>query len=409
MAMEGLQEDSGDGSMQCTDHPYKNNTPGGICAFCLQEKLGKLVSSSFPIAVFPSNSSSSSSPSFRSDQFTTTTTTATSCVVAVRTNPSSNLPTTHNHNLPNNHQFNHFRKSRIPFLLTQKKKKKKDPSSASASDHTNSIIFKRSKSSATPRRGVHFLETNDMDDFNPHKRRFWSFLYLSKHPTTKKLPDVKEICYPSSSSSSSTANIGSFSQQRSRERKKEEFVIVEENESPGQVSFDRKVSRSRSVGCGSRSFSGDFFERISTGFGDCTLRRVESHREGKSRARGGVGQDCIKERVKCGGLFSGFMITSSSSSSSSSSNWVSSSTEDNNNNNVNAKPSAGAGAGTAVLAPQPAHGRSKSWGWAFASPMRAFSKPSSAKRGAAAAAAAAANKNVASNLAAIPSLLAVRS
>ncbi|GFP78609.1 protein tify 10a [Phtheirospermum japonicum] len=29
-----------------------------------------------------------------------------------------------------------------------------------------------------------------------------------------------------------------------------------------------------------RSFSGDYFERISTGFGDCTLKRVESQREG---------------------------------------------------------------------------------------------------------------------------------
>ncbi|KAK3035262.1 hypothetical protein RJ639_034699, partial [Escallonia herrerae] len=61
-----LQEDMGKGSMHCTDRPYKNNTSGGICAFCHQEKLGKLVSFSFPIAVFPS-SSSSSSPSLRSD------------------------------------------------------------------------------------------------------------------------------------------------------------------------------------------------------------------------------------------------------------------------------------------------------------------------------------------------------
>uniref|UniRef100_A0A803Q507 Uncharacterized protein n=1 Tax=Cannabis sativa TaxID=3483 RepID=A0A803Q507_CANSA len=31
-----IDEDMADG-MQCTDHPYRNN-PGGICAFCLQEK-----------------------------------------------------------------------------------------------------------------------------------------------------------------------------------------------------------------------------------------------------------------------------------------------------------------------------------------------------------------------------------
>ncbi|KAK9092991.1 hypothetical protein Syun_027902 [Stephania yunnanensis] len=56
----------------------------------------------------------------------------------------------------------------------------------------------------------------------------------------------------------------------------------EEKESPNNScsSLGRKVGRSRSVGCGSRSmsFSGDFLERLSTGFGDCTvLRRVESH------------------------------------------------------------------------------------------------------------------------------------
>lgn len=178
-------------------------------------------------------------------------------------------------------------------------------------------------------------------------------------------------------------------------------MIVDENGSPDQQ-FDRKVSRSRSVGCGSRSFSGDFFERISTGFGDCTLRRVESQREGKPKVQsslhrggnnngggGGVnGQDCIKERVRCGGLFSGFMITSSSSSSSSSSYWVSSSTEEG-----------GSGGGAAKAAAAAiSHGRSKSWGWALASPMRAFGKPSGKRDN---------GKNVTPNLAAIPSLLAV--
>ncbi|KAF5201129.1 Myristoylated alanine-rich c-kinase, partial [Thalictrum thalictroides] len=52
--------------------------------------------------------------------------------------------------------------------------------------------------------------------------------------------------------------------------------------------FGRKVARSRSVGCGSRSFSGDLLERISTGFGDCTLRRVESQREAKHSSKGAV-------------------------------------------------------------------------------------------------------------------------
>lgn len=84
------------------------------------------------------------------------------------------------------------------------------------------------------------------------------------------------------------------------------------------LSFERKVTRTRSVGCGSRWFSADLFERISAGFGQCsTLRRVESQREGKSKVsasneqRGGSGsghnQKCMKERVKCGGIFAGFI------------------------------------------------------------------------------------------------------
>ncbi|KAF1002511.1 hypothetical protein AG4045_016229 [Apium graveolens] len=248
---------------------------------------------------------------------------------------------------------------------------------------------------------------NELDDINQNKKRFWSFRHFNKHVSGKNFPDIKQISSPSSTN---TGNTGSFSRSRKRSSKKEEVIVVEENDSPDQVSFGRKVSRSRSVGCGSRSFSGDFFERISTGFGDCTLRRVESQREGKSKSRrsgaGNVagGQDCIKQRPKCGGLFSGFMITSSSSSSSSSSYWVSSSTDENNNNtnnNLNVKPTA-AGAAVAAVAGQLAQSRSKTWGWAFASPMRAFGKP---KRNGGSVG----NKNGGPNLAAIPSLLAVRS
>lgn len=257
------------------------------------------------------------------------------------------------------------------------------------------MIFKRSKSTVTPRKGMHF---NEFEDFGAHKKRFFSFRNFDKQSVGKKVPDMKQISYPSSSHST---NMGLSSTSGERSLKKENVVVVEENESPDQVSFDRKVSRSRSVGCGSRSFSGDFFERISTGFGDCsTLRRVESHREGKSRARrssGAGSKDSIKEKVKCGGLFSGFMLTSSSSSSSSSSYWVSSSNEDNSNNNVNVKAPV---AGAAVV--KAAHGRSKSWGWALASPMRAFSKPTAKRDGTN-------TKIVGPNLGAIPSLLAARS
>ncbi|KAK1390464.1 Myristoylated alanine-rich C-kinase [Heracleum sosnowskyi] len=379
MTIEVVEEDCGDGSMLCTNHPYKNNTPGGICAFCLQEKLGKLVSSSFPITIFPS--SSSPSPSFRSHHnFTTTSTTTT------YTNPSSALSNTQN----DRHRHN-FNISKIPNFFTHKKKKK---DSSSENHNNNAMIFKRSKSVVTPRKGVHF---NEYEDFSAHKKRFFSFRHFNKQLVGKKVPEIKQITYLSSSHST---NMGLSSTSRERSLKKENVVVVEENETPDQVSFDRKVSRSRSVGCGSRSFSGDFFERISTGFGDCsTLRRVESHREGKSRPRRSSGavagnQNSIKERVKCGGLFSGFMLTSSSSSSSSSSYWVSSSNEDNNNN-VNVKAPM---AGDAVV--KVVHGRSKSWGWAFASPMRAFSKPTAKRDG---------TKNVGPNLGAIPSLLAARS
>ncbi|KAM7488145.1 hypothetical protein LguiB_025629 [Lonicera macranthoides] len=395
MVMEGVQEDMGDGSnIQCVDHPFKSNTPGGICAFCLQEKLGKLVSSSFPIAVFPS-SSSSTSPSFRSAVASAISSASAASTVPVRniqnlsadtrnvySNSNNNQCQFHHQSSSSNnnhhHQYN-SKRSRLAFLLVQKKKKNKDLNNPGTSDHRN-IIFKRSKSTATPCRDVHFPGAGE--DYSSQKRTFWPFLYLTKHSSMRK-SDRKEI----------SMAIGALSNHRSRE-KKQEFPAVEElNESPksNQASFDRKVSRSRSVGCGSRSFSGDFFERISTGFGDCTLRRVESQREGKPKSGGSGRQDGIKERVKCGGLFSGFMITSSSSSSSSSSNWISSSTEDN----VAGK------AQPAAVAGQVSHGRSKSWGWAFASPIRAFSRPSGKR--------VITKKNTAPNLAAIPSLLAVRS
>ncbi|KAL3648669.1 hypothetical protein CASFOL_005072 [Castilleja foliolosa] len=370
MVMEVVHEDMGDFNLQCTNHPYKNSSPGSICAFCLQEKLGKLVSSSFPVAVFPS-SSSSPSPSFRSDFDTTSAA------------PSSSS-------------------SRLPLVLTHRKKKKICINNhnntvllANGSSENTSSVFKRSKSTVAPRRqGMHFLDDQSFD--SPYKKGFWSFFYTSKHKKSDK--SSKDLSFRTPSSSVS----GVAGPSRSRDKKTEDEF--DENESPDEMGLDRKVSRSRSVGCGSRRFSGDFFERISTGFGDCTLRRVDSQREGKSKVQssmqrnGGGGQDnFIKERVRCGGIFSGFMITSSSSSSSS---MVSE--DNNNNNNINGKSISvnnninnnNNNSSSAV--------KSKStWGWALASPMRAFSKQSSGKRGAA--------KQVTPNLAAIPSLLAVSS
>ncbi|KAL1543087.1 hypothetical protein AAHA92_20102 [Salvia divinorum] len=386
MVMEVVHEDMGEGSMQCTNHPYKNSASGGICAACLQEKLGKLVSSSFPVAIFPSSSSSSSSRSdFAAGE---------AAAVQPRQLAPSSAKASEN---GSSGECNYYsRRSRLPFVLTQKKKSKKDGGVAVGSSDSGSIVFKRSKSTATPRRGMHFLDENFSDDYSPHRRGFWSFLYMSKHSTVKKSEKDSNFTTVGSSSvnggGSNGGGGGGGGGIRPREKKGEDFVVVDENGTPDQSAYDGKVSRSRSVGCGSRSFSGDFFERISTGFGDCTLRRVESQREGKPKAQSVDrinGQDCIKERVRCGGIFGGFMITSSSSSSSSSSYWISSSAEENSKAIASAR--------------QLSHGRSKSWGWALASPMRAFgSKPSSSsvKRDNS-------SKNVTPNLAAIPSLLAV--
>ncbi|XP_021290960.1 uncharacterized protein LOC110421648 [Herrania umbratica] len=415
------EEDMGDG-MQCSDHPYRNN-PGGICAFCLQEKLGKLVSSSFPLPIRGSSSSSSSSPSFRSDTGAVGASCGNGVVGTSSTSLSLSLPVrptptkSRNDNGNNSHYQEYYtRRARIPFLSAKKKKK----IMVASSDHhaAADIVFKRSKSTTTPRRG-RFLDASvdDREDSSPRKRSgFWSFLYLSsKSHSTKKLEKIASLAAPVVAATTATTAratttttpagaAASSSVVKPKEKclgsslsKRGGIVVVEDDDSPNSQatpsasSFERKVSRSRSVGCGSRSFSGDFFERISTGFGDCTLRRVESQREGKPKVA--ASSSAMKERVKCGGIFGGFIITSSSSSSSSSSYWVSSSAED-----VNGKSTAG----TLV------HGRSKSWGWAFASPMRAFSKPSSKDGKRDTIIRESNSKNTTPNLAAIPSLLAVR-
>eukprot|EP00262_Sarcandra_glabra_P005837 TRINITY_DN1771_c0_g1_i1.p1 TRINITY_DN1771_c0_g1~~TRINITY_DN1771_c0_g1_i1.p1 ORF type:complete len:345 (-),score=65.82 TRINITY_DN1771_c0_g1_i1:11-1045(-) len=296
-------EDLGDG-MQCSEHPYRNN-PGGICAFCLQEKLGKLVSSSKsnnPFCPIPQSSTSSSSPSFRSE--------------------SSAPP--HNPHLG----AGSGRNTRVPF--SNKKK-------VMASEPSNAML-KRSKSVAPQRHHHHHKQELFDDTDSPRKRGFWSFL----HPSTRKtIPQTQ-------------------TQTQTQKEQKVAGSSGDQNESPNTWSssaIGRKVARSRSVGCGSRSFSGDFLERISTGLGDCTLRRVESQREAKPKIvmhRVATADERMKERVKCGGIFGGFGLVSSSY-------WIS---EDLN--------------GGGRFAGPPAHGRNKSWGWAaaFASPMRGF-RPSS--------------------------------
>ncbi|WOG83400.1 hypothetical protein DCAR_0102575 [Daucus carota subsp. sativus] len=217
-----VDDDYGDASMQCTYHPYKNNSPsGGICAFCLQEKLGKLVSSPFLVTTKATASSSSTSH-----------------------HSSSVLPIN-----ANNNPYHHFKKSRNPFLPTPKNKHQNHPPSSSS----NAVTFNRSKS--TVMRGTNLVESSPVDDLStPQKRGFWSFTHLSKRHKIKQLASIAKI-------------------------RNEEGFAVEENGS----GLDRKVSRSRSVGGGNWSISGDILGKLSTRFGECALRRVESQREGNPR------------------------------------------------------------------------------------------------------------------------------
>lgn len=395
----GLDDDMSDG-MQCSDHPYRSN-PGGICAFCLQEKLGKLVSSSLPLPIRGS-SSSPSSPSIGSESNVNggggggggAPSSLSSNAISIGGSASKTV--NFNVNGVDCH-YHDTRRARIPFLLA--KKKKKVVTVGAEYNRTNDVVFKRSKSTTATRRGQFLVDGDDGGDFSPRKRGgFWSFLYHHA-PSSSKSPPPRKM-ENNSNSRGTGGNLGANG------------TILEEDESPNShtTSFERKVSRSRSVGCGSRSFSGDFFERISTGFGDCTLRRVESQRESKSskvaaggnsshRNGAGVDHHCIKERVKCGGLFSGFMMTSSSSSSSSSSYLVSSSADE-----LNRKPTPTA----ATAGPLISGGRSRTWTWAFASPMRAF-KPSNSKDRKRSIIRQASENNPTPDLNAIPSLLAVRS
>ncbi|XP_018433729.1 uncharacterized protein LOC108806184 [Raphanus sativus] len=363
------QEDMSDG-MQCTNHPFTKN-PGGICPLCLQEKLGNLVASSFPLPKLLSSSSSTSSPSFRSDSVRSSTATTASTA-------SLSLSVSGARNATDNN------KSKLPFLLANKKKKMLTASTAS-------IVYKRSQSTTS----------YGGSDLTPRKRNgFWSFLHLHSHKhhsSGKKVRNFRSKHAENTLSETETTTVGSSSGSKrvngggSSNRNGIDVIVEEDVVTATTAPSERRVSRSRSVGCGSRSFSGEFFERITHGFGDCTLRRVESQREGnnnKAKASSNVG---VREIVRCGGIFGGFMIMTPSSTSSSSSSWVSSSSS-------SAEQHHHQGHG----------GRNRSWGWAFASPMRAaFSYSSSGKRGRTISDST--SKNTAPNLDAIPSLLSVSS
>ncbi|CAN6278705.1 unnamed protein product [Urochloa humidicola] len=357
-----------DGVQYCSEHPYRPGSAaaaaaaagGGICAFCLQEKLGRLVSSSksspfFPLGGHPPPSGSPSSPpSFRREP-----------------------PQPPAHPSAAARRFMSFHRKKTSSSSSS------SSSSASAAAHSAAGGLKRSKSVA-PRPEEQFPYSSSMAAESPRKKSFWSFLYLSSSPAYVHQASAapyaaarrKSVSVASAGWASRASNAAAQVDQpppaaASLGRTLEAIGEPAESPSQSQVSssssFGRKVARSRSVGCGSRSFSGDFLERISNGFGDCTLRRVESHREPKPhKMRGGAGADDEDEdgddvfehqhhRIKCAGFFGGLGPASSSY-------WLSAATEG----------AAGGGA-------RKSGGRShRSWAWALASPMRAFRPAASA-------------------------------
>ncbi|CAL9118886.1 unnamed protein product [Musa textilis] len=357
----GVADDTGEG-MQCMDHPYRSN-PGGVCAFCLQEKLGKLVvsskSSPFSPLQPPPSSSSSSPTSFRSD--------AGAAVGGLRLASG--------HSCTRTGAAAGARRTKVPFLVASHKQKsgcydnggRKAMSSvvvaagttvgSTSAPNDSGNVLKRSKSvapsaaaglalqDAAAAGGRRMADAAVAD--SPRKKSFWSFLNLSSASSTSTTSSSAttngsssiNINRRSSTSSSSVGRCDRNVKKQQREasateksvgKEETETAALKQPENSGQEaespsgshassSFGRKVARSRSVGCGSRSFSGDFLERISTGFGDCTLRRVESQREAKPKIVLHLGHDYhdgeqqrprMKERVKCGGLFGGFGLMS---------------------------------------------------------------------------------------------------
>ncbi|CAH8358392.1 unnamed protein product [Eruca vesicaria subsp. sativa] len=274
-----VQEDMSD-VMQCINHPFTKN-PGGICPLCLQEKLGKLVTSSFPLPNHLSSSSSTSSPSFRSDSVRSSTVSAANLSLSVA-GASNNVTDINN-------------KNKLPFLLANKKKKMAN------------IVYKRSQSTTA----------YGGSDLTPRKRNgFWSFLHIHSYKqhssSSKKMGNFQTKHTEKALSETETRTVGTSGSKRvngGESSKRDGIdVIVEEDVVTTVTGSERRVSRSRSVGCGSRSFSGEFFERITHGFGDCTLRRVESQREGNNN-KGKVSSNsssnvCVRDQiVRCGGIF----------------------------------------------------------------------------------------------------------
>ncbi|CAL5017170.1 unnamed protein product [Urochloa decumbens] len=347
-----------DGAVYCSEHPYPPGAAaaagagaGGICAFCLQEKLGMLVSSSksSPFHPPPPPSHSSTPPSSN------------------RASSDSPPPL-------------------YPPASAAAASRKVMPAHAAAAGGGGGGL-KRSKSVAPrPEEPLPPAPAAFTAD-SPRKKSFWSFLHLSSSSSGSSSSHNKSASSASTNGGGGAAvarrnsvSVASASAAALGGR----LEAIAEPESPGRrsegsssSSFGRKVARSRSVGCGSRSFSGDFLERLSTGFGDCALRRVESHREPKPKGGalgghlgGAHGDDGDHDhdqhhRIKCAGFFGGGLGAAPPPSSSS--YWLSA-------------PDGASGGGSGGGSGRVGGGGTRShrsWAWALASPMRALRPTSS--------------------------------
>ncbi|XP_074566064.1 uncharacterized protein LOC141822519 [Curcuma longa] len=414
-AAVGAVDDVGDG-MQCVDHPYRSN-PGGVCAFCLQEKLGRLVSSSktTPFLSLQRPPSSSSSPaSFRSDV-------GGGGAAGHVSGCSRDVAAT-------------GRVTKFPFLAAGHSRNKKSgnggkklvasggttrsTASVAVAMDGSGLVLNRSKSVAPRTTGSSLAQVGVGGGRSngeaaaaaavvdsPRKKSFWSFLYhssVSSTPASSSSSAANASVNRRRSTSFSSGGVCDGDATKQPQQQPPPANVLDKlegataapvqfvesgggggespNGSQASSSFGRKVARSRSVGCGSRSFSGDFLERISTGFGDCTLRRVESQRDAKPKSAlhvdnyGDQHRSRMKERVKCGGFFGGFGMTSAY--------WLSAAAAAPDQDfDGGMRMSATAPTSRAGVTP---HGRTRSWALVFASPMRAFRPHSSSSRSASA-------------------------
>uniref|UniRef100_A0A0E0DDN0 Uncharacterized protein n=1 Tax=Oryza meridionalis TaxID=40149 RepID=A0A0E0DDN0_9ORYZ len=344
-----------DGVAYCSEHPYPPGAAaaagvaagGGICAFCLQEKLGMLVSSSKSSPFHPPPASASSST-------------------------------------PTSHGAAESSLSSLPLHPSAAAAARKViPASASGGLKRSKSVAPRPEETTPVTAPAPSAITAD----SPRKKSFWSFLYSSSSSSSGGHQGSASMANGGGGGGASARRKSVSVASASSASLGRRLEAIVEPDSPGRrsegsssSSFGRKVARSRSVGCGSRSFSGDFLERLSTGFGDCALRRVESHREPKPKSSAGAlahlggnhyaagnGDDDEYEstqqhRIKCAGFFGGLGAAPPPTSSS---YWLSA-----------------ADGATAAAPSARSHGaRShRSWAWALASPMRALRPTSSSNK-----------------------------